>query len=73
MENLKPCPFCGVELEKKHIHYIAVDNTDVDYDLFEHPMNGCILDICISLDANFAVRKEDIVAWNRRDYDERTY
>lgn len=68
--ELKPCPFCGCELEKKHIHYVAVGNKAVDYDLWVHPMNDCILDICISLEENFAVRENDIPAWNSRENDE---
>lgn len=63
-EELKPCPFCGCELEKHHTHYIAINSHAVDYDSWDHPDNGCVLAerIC----ENDSLLEQDIDAWNRR-------
>jgi hypothetical protein len=67
MAKLKPCPFCGCELEKKHIHYKAIKNKVVDYDCWDHPLNDCIM-AEIAFD-NRSIRENDIEAWNRRAED----
>jgi len=63
-EQLKPCPFYGESLIKKHAHYKATDNSFVDLDYFEHPYNGCILEerFC----EMGAVQESEISLWNRR-------
>lgn len=68
MENeLKPCPFCGCPLIKKHIHYISIKKESVDYDAWEHPFNGCVLDIGVS--EGFTIYEEHIEVWNMRTED----
>lgn len=62
--KLKPCPFCGAQLEKRHNHYIAIDGTTVDYDFYEHPYNGCVLEdrLC----EQGCLFENDIKKWNER-------
>lgn len=63
-EQLKPCPFCGESLIKRHQHYLSAFNTLVDYDYYEHPFNGCFLEgRCCEMGA---IQVEEISAWNRR-------
>ena len=38
--ELKPCPFCGEMLEKKHVRKTKSRN---GYDYYQHPDNECIL------------------------------
>lgn len=67
MTDLKPCPFCGCPLIKKHIRYRAIGNKIVDYDAWEHPFNGCVLDDGVP--EGFTIYAEHIEAWNRRNVD----
>ena len=62
--ELKPCPFGGAQLEKGHNHYIAIDGTTVDYDFYEHPYNGCVLEdrLC----EQGCLFENDIEKWNER-------
>lgn len=63
-EQLKPCPFCGESLIKKHAHYKATDNSFVDFDYFEHPYNGCFLEErCCEM---YAIQESEISLWDRR-------
>ena len=63
--ELKPCPFCGAQLEKVHNHYISIEGTTVDYDYYSHPLNGCILEdrIC---EMGCLYDEDDIEKWNAR-------
>ena len=52
MFELKPCPFCGAELEKRSNNRGKI--------VYMHPLNGCIiLKVFITTD-------EDLMEWNRR-------
>ena len=51
--KLKPCPFCGAELER-----CEEENLE---DIFEHPENGCILNGFMVADY-----ERDIIRWNTR-------
>lgn len=62
--EIKPCPFCGYFLEKCHIKYKAVGGNIVEYDVYEHPSNGCILAGRLS-DMDVLVEAE-IEKWNER-------
>ena len=62
--ELKPCPFCGAQLEKRHNHYTAIDGTTVDYDYYSHPFNGCILEE--RLNEMGILLESDIEKWNER-------
>ena len=62
--ELKPCPFCGAHLEKRHNHYITIDGTTVDYDYYSHPFNGCVLEK--RLNEMGILFEKDIQKWNER-------
>lgn len=64
MDKLKPCPFCGCHLIKRHNHYVAINKNIVDYDYWEHPYNDCVLSerVC----EMGSLYEKDIDAWNRR-------
>ena len=62
--ELKPCPFCGAQLEKIHNHYISICGTTVDYDYYSHPLNGCLLED--RFDGAYILRECDIEKWNER-------
>ena len=64
MAELKPCPFCGSELEKHHMHYKTYRGGVVDYDYWIHPYNNCFLAYVI--DEMFVVREGNFDEWNRR-------
>ena len=67
MAELKPCPFCKCPLIMKHINYISIERTVVDFDIWEHPSNGCVLaDRVCEMDA---LQEKDIELWNRRAED----
>lgn len=52
MAELKPCPFCGAELEKRSNKRGRI--------VYTHPLNGCIiLKVFLTTD-------EDLMDWNRR-------
>ena len=53
MNKLKPCPFCGGELEKQE--YVPLRFRYI------HPKNDCILSIRICI-----YTTSEIEAWNRR-------
>lgn len=58
MEKLKPCPFCGAELEyEKHIAIKVAGHPLLR--LWAHPSGSCIL-------AGLEVPQDDHEAWNRR-------
>ena len=58
METLKPCPFCGEELEYEEHVCRALRGRPV-MRLWTHPSGSCIL-------AGMEVPLEDHPAWNRR-------
>ena len=62
--ELKPCPFCGAQLEKGHNHYTTIDGTTVDYDYYSHPFNGCVLEK--RLNEMGILFEKDIEKWNAR-------
>ena len=62
--ELKPCHFCGAQLEQGHNHYIAIDGTTVDYDYYSHPFNGCVLEE--RFEGVQILRECDIEKWNER-------
>ena len=62
--ELKPCPFCGAQLEKGHNHYTTIDGTTVDYDYYSHPFNGCVLEK--RLNEMGILFETDIEKWNER-------
>lgn len=68
MTKLKPCPFCGAQLIKKRQDYIAVGGCRVQYDYWEHPLNGCVLEERAS-EMN-SLLENDIERWNRRTNNE---
>lgn len=60
--ELKPCPFCGEMLERKHIRKTKYGN---GCDYYRHPDNECILasaDDALPLTV-FDINVDD---WNRR-------
>ena len=60
--ELKPCPFCGKMLERKHVRKTKSRN---GYDYYMHPDNECILaDVDDGLP--FTVFDDDVDDWNRR-------
>lgn len=69
MNDMKPCPFCGAELEKKKSPHwgrnfenkLAVIGYD---DYWSHPVNDCI--ICMGSPEGFCVFGDGIEEWNRR-------
>lgn len=56
MSELKPCPFCGIELERKKLYW-------------KHPDNDCFLAYADSEFENIVVCDDDVEAWNRRAED----
>lgn len=58
-EELKPCPFCGAELEYEEHVARAVKGRPI-LRLWAHPSGSCIL-------AGMEVPLEDHPAWNRRE------
>ena len=62
MSDLKPCPFCGEMLEKKHVRKTKSRN---GYDYYEHPDNECIL---ADVDDGYplTVFNNEVDDWNRR-------
>ena len=62
--ELKPCPFCGAQLEKVHNHYISIEGKEVDYDYYSHPFNGCLLED--RFEGVHILRECDIEKWNER-------
>jgi hypothetical protein len=62
MSELKPCPFCGEMLERKHVRKTKSRN---GYDYYMHPDNECILaDVYDGFP--LLVFEDDIDDWNRR-------
>lgn len=57
-EKLKPCPFCGAELEYEEHVAIKVAGHPI-LRLWAHPSGSCIL-------AGLEVPQDDHEAWNRR-------
>jgi len=68
VSKIKPCPFCGALLEKKHREYWGTNSSKkkelVSYDYWEHPLNGCIIDFASP--EGFYVYEDTIDDWNRR-------
>ena len=62
--ELKPCPFCGAHLEKRHNHYITIDGITVDYDYYEHTWNRSIHEK--RLNGMGILFENDIEKWNER-------
>ena len=63
MSELKPCPFCGKMLERKHVRKTKSRN---GYDYYMHPDNECIL---ADVDDGFPLTvfdNNDVDDWNRR-------
>lgn len=61
MTDLKPCPFCGCDLEFKR--YMRGQPIIIEYFDIRHPDNGCILS-----DFNASYTGYDVLLkqWNRR-------
>lgn len=58
MTDFKPCPFCGCELEFKHVTTTIIEHFDIT-----HPDNGCILSDFNAWDTDYDVLLKQ---WNRR-------
>lgn len=54
--RIKPCPFCGEELEWYDEKHTNRDGYTSRYLYFMHPSNGCILDL---IDAPFTIGAGD--------------
>ena len=62
MIELKPCPFCGEMLKRKHIRKTKSRN---GYDYYTHPDNECILaDVNDGIPLSLYV--DEVGDWNRR-------
>ena len=62
MSELKPCPFCGEMLERKHVRKTK---SMKGYDYYIHHDNECILaDVYEGF--HLSVFEDDIDDWNRR-------
>jgi hypothetical protein len=61
MTNLKPCPFCGGELEQR-------GNRRLGY-YYAHPSNDCILANIDDASGVAIIFESEIEAWNRRAED----
>ena len=60
--ELKPCPFCGEMLERKHVRKTK---NRKGYDYYQHPCNECILaDVYDGYP--LTVHSDEIDDWNRR-------
>ena len=62
MSDLKPCPFCGEMLDKKHVRKTRFR---YGFDYYQHPDNECILaDVADGFP--ITVLDDDVDDWNRR-------
>ena len=62
MIELKPCPFCGEMLERKHVRKTKRMK---GYDYYQHPDNECVLaDVYDGFP--FKMFYDDVDDWNRR-------
>ena len=64
MAELKPCPFCGAELNcKEEIWRHHVTNITKKYPVYSHPKTNCVLDY---KRFHFYAHPEKLEQWNRR-------
>lgn len=61
--KLKPCPFCGCELERREDNWIVRPGLRVKEIVHVHPKRRCILDYHRY---RFDLNPEKIDQWNRR-------
>ena len=60
--ELKPCPFCGEKLDKKHVRKTKLR---YGFDYYQHPDNECVLaDVADGFP--ITVFDNDVDDWNRR-------
>jgi len=62
MSDIKPCPFCGEMLEKKHVRERWFM---YGFDYYQHPDNKCILANVEDL-FPITVSDKNVDDWNRR-------
>lgn len=60
-QKLKPCPFCGAKLIKG----VAYENLSEPVEIYEHPLNNCILATNTD-EFEYIVPESMIEKWNRR-------
>lgn len=66
VENLAPCPFCGVELiPREEIWRNPISGFTGKNLVYSHPKTNCVLDYARY---HFYAHPELIGAWNRRIY-----
>jgi len=66
MSELKPCPFCGLNLEHIVSSYKNRNGNEVTEDYFQHPLNDCILSTIPSDGFRIGNCGKDIIDWNTR-------
>ena len=61
--RLKPCPFCGCDINLYTPWYIKANESKEDLVSIDHPINGCILSCTLKFND---LRGRVITKWNTR-------